>query len=85
MRHWCAVRALELRVPPVAVVLVVALCMWLVARVVPAVAADIPWRVAAAIACAALGAAIVLAGMAAFRLAHTLSHFFGYRVSKPPR
>ena len=64
-------RALELRVPPLAVVLFAALCMWLVARVVPALAVGIPWRVAAAIACAVLGAAIVLAGVAAFRQAHT--------------
>jgi protein-S-isoprenylcysteine O-methyltransferase Ste14 len=62
---------LELRVPPLAVVLVWALGMWLVARVTPALAVGIPWRVAAAIACAVSGAAIALAGVVAFRQAHT--------------
>jgi protein-S-isoprenylcysteine O-methyltransferase Ste14 len=55
-------------------VVLAALGIWLIAWAVPALAVGIPCRVAAAIACAVIGAAIVLAGVARFRKAHTTLH-----------
>lgn len=59
-------RALELRVPPLALVLVVAVGMAVVARVVP-VALVLPAREAIAGAMAVAGVLVALAGVIAFR------------------
>ena len=58
-------------VPPVAATLCVTLPMWLVARFSPALALDLPGRVAAALLLAGAGAAVALAGVAEFRRAGT--------------
>jgi len=58
-------------VPPVAALLCVAVPMWLVARLTPALAVDLPGRGAAALVLALAGAAIALAGVAEFRRART--------------
>jgi protein-S-isoprenylcysteine O-methyltransferase Ste14 len=65
------VRTLELRVPPLALVSLAVLSMWLIARAVPWLTFAIPWRVAAAIACAVVGTVIVVTAVAAFGKAHT--------------
>lgn len=59
-------QSLELRVPPLALTLVVALAMTAVAQVLPAAAAG-PWRLAAAVVLGFAGTAVALAGVAAFR------------------
>jgi len=58
--------ALELRIPPLALLLVFATGMVVVAYAVPAAVA-IPWRVALAVALAVAGASVALAGVVAFR------------------
>jgi protein-S-isoprenylcysteine O-methyltransferase Ste14 len=58
-------------VPPVAALLCVAVPMWLVARLVPALAMDLPGRRTAALVLALAGAAVALAGVAEFRRART--------------
>ena len=58
-------------VPPVAALLCVAVPMWLVARLAPALAVDLPVRLAAALVLALAGAAVALAGVAEFRRART--------------
>jgi protein-S-isoprenylcysteine O-methyltransferase Ste14 len=63
--------ALELRVPPVLLVLIAGAFMWLAAALFPGFAVSIPWRVILAAGCAATGAGIALAGVLAFRHAHT--------------
>lgn len=64
-------RALELRVPPPLVALLVALAMWGVSRKSAALAAPELVRVPLAIALAAAGAAFDFAGLVAFRRAKT--------------
>jgi protein-S-isoprenylcysteine O-methyltransferase Ste14 len=63
--------ALELKVPPPAVALVVALVMWGVARVGTPLDIELGVRVAGALAIALIGAAFSVAGIAAFRRAKT--------------
>lgn len=58
-------------VPPVAAMLCVAVPMWLVARLAPALAVDLPGRRAASLVLALTGAAVALAGVAEFRRART--------------
>lgn len=64
-------RALALRVPPLALVLLFAAAMWLAARALPAWQLLLPWRMAWALLCVAAGAAVTLAGVLAFRRART--------------
>lgn len=63
--------ALELRVPPLLLVLITGAFMWLAAVLFPGFAVSILWRVALVIACATAGAGVALAGVLAFRHAHT--------------
>jgi len=63
--------ALELKIPPVALALAFAALMWLVAKYGPALTVELPWRTAVALALYGAGAAIALAGVAAFRLVKT--------------
>ncbi|NCT82962.1 MAG: isoprenylcysteine carboxylmethyltransferase family protein [Comamonadaceae bacterium] len=58
--------ALELRIPPLMLVLAFASAMAVVAYAVPAAVA-VPWRVALAVALVLAGAAVALAGVVAFR------------------
>ncbi len=66
-----SVSMLELRVPPVVVGLCAAGGMWLAALVAPGATFAVSGRVEVAIALAALGAVIALAGVAAFRRVRT--------------
>jgi protein-S-isoprenylcysteine O-methyltransferase Ste14 len=63
--------SLALRVPPVAVALFIAGLMWVASRLVPGVSFGIPFAAGAAIALCGAGIATALAGVAAFRRAHT--------------
>lgn len=64
-------KRLELRVPPVAVVVIAAVSMWLVASALPALTLDVAGRTAWAVGLAAIGAGIALAGVLAFGKART--------------
>lgn len=65
---------LELKVPPVAVVAVVAAGMWAVARAMPSLGAAFPGQGTLAAALGVAGIALGVAGIAAFRRAHTTVH-----------
>ena len=60
-------RALELRVPPLAVVAVTAAAMFGLARLVPAAGLELPGRGSAALILLVLGLATAVAGVLAFR------------------
>ena len=62
---------LELKIPPPAVALLLAIAMWLAASASGALAFTLPGRLAIAIAAAALGVAISVAGVVSFRRAKT--------------
>lgn len=64
-------RALELRVPPPVVALVVALLMWAAARATPRLGVDVPARPVIAIALAVVGVVVTVAGLLQFRRART--------------
>lgn len=64
-------RFLELKVPPVALFLIVAALMWLVARAVPGAAFPLPARQPIAWVLAAAGVAVAVAGVWSFRRART--------------
>lgn len=63
--------SLELRIPPVALALAVAGCMWAIAILFPSTDVEVPWRVALSVGLAGAGAAAALAGVSAFRKAST--------------
>jgi protein-S-isoprenylcysteine O-methyltransferase Ste14 len=63
--------ALELKIPPVALVLCTAALMWAVARFLPVGDVQFPARIFFAIACAAAGAVTSGLGVMAFRRART--------------
>lgn len=65
------VQTLELKVPPPAVALLIAVAMWLAVSTSGALAFALPGRLAVAIALAVLGVAISAAGIASFRRART--------------
>ncbi len=58
--------ALELKVPPLALVFLFGALMWLVSGYSPFITA-LPWRSAVALVCYTVGSAIVLAGVLTFR------------------
>jgi protein-S-isoprenylcysteine O-methyltransferase Ste14 len=62
---------LELKIPPVAVALITAACMWLAARAVPGIEVPFPWHDVVTGLVAALGGFIALLGVVAFRRADT--------------
>ncbi|MEH8017197.1 isoprenylcysteine carboxylmethyltransferase family protein [Rheinheimera muenzenbergensis] len=64
-------QALELKIPPVVLVALFALAMWVVTPWLPALALPVGWRLILAGVFAAAGAAIALAGVLAFRRANT--------------
>jgi protein-S-isoprenylcysteine O-methyltransferase Ste14 len=63
--------ALELKVPPVAVVLFMAALMWLVARAAPAFEIALPARSFLAVGLAVTGMVVSLSGVVSFRRANT--------------
>jgi protein-S-isoprenylcysteine O-methyltransferase Ste14 len=65
------VDALELKVPPLALALVLAVAMWLAATQLPLLAIVVPWRHGIAITLAGAGFLFVIAGAYAFRKAET--------------
>ncbi len=67
-------RALELKVPPVLLFALVAAAMYGLAWVLPAWTVALPGRAVAAFVLAAIGIAIALAGVAAFRRSRTTVH-----------
>ena len=64
-------RALELKVPPLVVLLFVAALMGLVSRAAPAASFPAPARQAIALGLAAVGIGIAVAGIVSFRIAKT--------------
>ena len=64
-------KALELKVPPVAQFLVAAAGMWLLARYVPALSFDIPGRRILVVLFFCLGGIVAMPAIAAFRAAGT--------------
>lgn len=64
-------QALELKIPPVVLVVLFALAMWLVAQWLPTVARPAVWGQGLAIVLAAAGLAVAFAGVLAFRRANT--------------
>jgi protein-S-isoprenylcysteine O-methyltransferase Ste14 len=64
-------RSLELKVPPPAVALVIAVLMWLLSLLAPALSFTIPARVLIASILAAAGVATAIAGVATFARAKT--------------
>lgn len=71
MPSSASLHTLELRVPPVVLVLNLAICMWLVAEWFPAFAVAFQWSTATALVFVSLGAGVALAGVVAFRRAGT--------------
>ncbi|MBI5577854.1 MAG: isoprenylcysteine carboxylmethyltransferase family protein [Deltaproteobacteria bacterium] len=63
--------ALELKVPPVALALILAAGMWVASVYTPSLTLAIPWRTALSVALSAAGVAFALAGALAFRRANT--------------
>lgn len=63
--------ALELKMPPLALTLVLAAVMWGVATATPVLALVLPWRIELAVVLAAVGLAFAAAGVVAFRRAKT--------------
>lgn len=64
-------QALELKIPPVVLVALFALAMWLLTQWLPPLALPQSWRLVLAGAFAASGVAIALSGVLAFRRANT--------------
>ncbi len=64
-------RALELKVPPPIVALLVGVAMWAVAHLLPAAHLGTQWRLLFAGVCAGFGAVVALLGFWAFRQAKT--------------
>jgi protein-S-isoprenylcysteine O-methyltransferase Ste14 len=64
-------RALELKVPPLAVVLITAAIMWLASKAAPAAGFVVPARSLLSIGTALVGAVVSIAGVVSFRRAGT--------------
>lgn len=64
-------KSLELKIPPVAVVLLCGAAMWLLTLLVPAMTFNLPSRRLLSVVVAGIGLATGAAGMLAFRSAHT--------------
>ena len=65
------VSALELRVPPVVVTLAFAGLMWICAVLFPSLTSGVPGRIPIALVFVAMGVAVAMAGVVAFRRAST--------------
>jgi protein-S-isoprenylcysteine O-methyltransferase Ste14 len=66
-----SLQVLELKIPPLGVVLVTAALMWLVSWAVPRLEFVLPAREVIALSFAALGGVVILSGIASFRRAGT--------------
>jgi protein-S-isoprenylcysteine O-methyltransferase Ste14 len=66
--------ALELKIPPVALVAAFAVTMWFVATRIPSLAIDLPWRVPVAACLAGAGLVTSLAGVLVFHRARTTTN-----------
>lgn len=66
--------SLDLKVPPVALSLATAALMWAIARACPNLGVAVPGRIGLAWCLAIAGAAIAVAGVAAFRRARTTTN-----------
>ncbi|HEX5792793.1 MAG TPA: isoprenylcysteine carboxylmethyltransferase family protein, partial [Rheinheimera sp.] len=64
-------QALELKIPPVVLVALFALAMWLVTQWLPPLALPLDWRLVLAGIFAGAGIAVALSGVLAFRRANT--------------
>ena len=64
-------QALELKVPPLALVLLFAVMMWLLSASASSLALALPWRILVALILWSAGFAIALAGLFEFRRAKT--------------
>jgi len=64
-------QTLELKIPPVVLVALFALVMWLVSQLVPALALPMRWRLLLAGIFSIAGIAVALSGVLAFRRANT--------------
>ena len=64
-------QALELKIPPLALVLLTGALMWITSRLVPTVSIDIPAGLFMAVAIAMMGAATSILGVVSFRRAGT--------------
>ena len=63
--------ALELKIPPLVLVLVLALTMWFTAMQLPSLAITLPWRHGLAATVSSVGILFLLAGMYSFQKAKT--------------
>jgi protein-S-isoprenylcysteine O-methyltransferase Ste14 len=66
--------ALELKIPPVAMVVAFAFTMWVVTTRIPSLAIDLPWRVPVAACLAGAGLVTSLAGVLVFHRAGTTTN-----------
>ncbi|MDP5143658.1 isoprenylcysteine carboxylmethyltransferase family protein [Rheinheimera baltica] len=64
-------QTLELKIPPVVLVALFALAMWLVSQLLPALALPLRWRLVLAGIFSIAGIAVALSGVLAFRRANT--------------
>ena len=71
LASWFAVHSLELKVPPVALVLLLGAAMWSVAWLVPACTFSVPGGSLLAAGLVVAGAAVAVAGVVSFRRART--------------
>ncbi len=67
----CCMRTLELKIPPPAVVLLIALAMWRISALAPTIEVAAPVRNVAAVLVVLIGGAFSIAGVISFRLART--------------
>jgi protein-S-isoprenylcysteine O-methyltransferase Ste14 len=65
------VNALELKVPPLVLVLVLAGAMWFAAMQLPSLAITLPWRHGLAVTISGVGILFILAGVYVFQKAKT--------------
>lgn len=64
-------KAIELKIPPAAQFLILMAGMWLVAKYLPALSVDIPWRKVFVVLLFCLGGIVAVPAIAAFRSAGT--------------
>ena len=63
--------AIELKVPPLGLALIIAAAMWLASKIIPSLALALPWLPVCTVVLVGAGIAFVLAGVVAFRKAKT--------------
>ena len=63
--------AIELKVPPLGLALIIAAAMWLASKIIPSLALAMPWLPVCTVVLVGAGIVFVLAGVVAFRKAKT--------------